>query len=208
MLDAGSAQPNQVDVPLACRSGPCFAARYSLCAISWTCCVEPHRGAQSSVALDHIIFVCLYRIAPRILDVLTMCRGHTQHSAASDPRRTVPSLRPDLLSDSGKCGPRLPCIGLDMSAPYLREARRHLHGSSRLKLVWKRRNDRAKATDPHPQDFAPLAGSWLRCHKRLKWRGQLTTTYVSTILLQLRNEIRRPKAAAYGVNKLPLALAY
>ena len=34
-----------------------------------------------------------------------------------------------------QCWPRLPCIGLDMSEPYLREARRHLKGGSWLKLV-------------------------------------------------------------------------
>jgi SAM-dependent methyltransferase len=34
-----------------------------------------------------------------------------------------------------QCWARLPCIGLDMSEPYLREARRHLNGRSWLKLV-------------------------------------------------------------------------
>jgi len=34
-----------------------------------------------------------------------------------------------------QCWPRLPCIGLDMSEPYLREARRHLNGWSRLNFV-------------------------------------------------------------------------
>jgi ubiquinone/menaquinone biosynthesis C-methylase UbiE len=34
-----------------------------------------------------------------------------------------------------QCWPRLPCIGLDMSESYLREARRHLKGWSWLKLV-------------------------------------------------------------------------
>ena len=34
-----------------------------------------------------------------------------------------------------QCWPRLPCIGLDMSEPYLREARRHLQAWSRLNVV-------------------------------------------------------------------------
>jgi hypothetical protein len=115
----------------------------------------------------------------------------------------------ESASDSDKCRPRLPCIRLDMFAPYLREARRHLHGSSRLKLVVGNRNDRAKATDPHPQDFAPLAGSWLRCLKRLNEEVSCTMAYVHAIP---RSAAQRNKAAegrpAYGVHKLPLALAY
>ena len=40
-----------------------------------------------------------------------------------------------LLNFVKQCWPRLPCIGLDMSEPYLREARRHLDSWSWLKLV-------------------------------------------------------------------------
>src|SRR5881394_232554 len=41
------------------------------------CCVEHHRGAPVFSNFDRMIFVCLYRIAPRILDALTSVEPET-----------------------------------------------------------------------------------------------------------------------------------
>ena len=41
------------------------------------CCVERHRGARFFSNFDRMIFVCLYRIAPRILDAITIVEPET-----------------------------------------------------------------------------------------------------------------------------------
>ena len=77
MLDAGPAQPDQVDAPRAvsvedlARGGD-LALRHQLNVLRRT---SPRRPVFSN--FDRMVFICLYRIAPRILDTLTIVEPET-----------------------------------------------------------------------------------------------------------------------------------
>ena len=76
MLDAGPAQPNQVDAPRAVSledlEAEILALRHQLNVLRRA---SPQRPVFSN--FDRMILVCLYRIAPRILDALTIVEPET-----------------------------------------------------------------------------------------------------------------------------------
>src|SRR6187200_1223598 len=77
MRDAGPAQPDQVDAPRAVSLEGVARGRDTRSAPSAECAASnsPRRGVLSN--FDRMIFVCLYRIAPRILDAITIVEPET-----------------------------------------------------------------------------------------------------------------------------------
>src|SRR5512133_1087524 len=77
MLDAGPAQPNQVDAPRAVSLEDLARGRDTPSAPSAECAVSNVTAGPVFSNFDRMILVCLYRIAPRILDTLTIVEPET-----------------------------------------------------------------------------------------------------------------------------------
>src|SRR6476661_3304933 len=77
MLDAGPAQPDQVDAPRAVSLEGIARGRDTRSAPSAECAASNVTAAPVFSNFDRMIFVCLYRIAPRILDAITIVEPET-----------------------------------------------------------------------------------------------------------------------------------
>src|SRR6187200_3004673 len=77
MLDAGPAQPDQVDAPRAVSLEGVARGRDTRSAPSSECAAPNVTGRAVLSNFDRMIFVCLYRIAPRILDAITIVEPET-----------------------------------------------------------------------------------------------------------------------------------